>query len=265
MVRTPWDGSGYPTTRSWKILTLTRRAPIDREARFEPELLRKFVLDTRKAFGGFWRKTSWGRQVRDSLSGKKRARRDTSYVLGLEIAPGGMVHLHVAVYGEFLPQSSLQELWSRTVGELAFVDIRAVQGSGPQGIARALREVLKYATKGEQGTRDQPRRAAAVEYALREVHRISLGGAMRWVSPSEAPNTTIDADVADLHDAHVAACEACGVIGRWRYLGFVRPSLVEQNGGFGLVRRDTGTGPAPDGVVGSSPQNLGPVSPGMAV
>ena len=88
-------------------------------------------------------------------------------------------------------------------------------------------------------------------------------GAIRRVSPSEDLTTTIDAEPADLHDARVAACKACGVIGRWRYLGFADPYLVEVNGGFGLVRRQDGTGPPTDGLGEPTLRHRGPVFPAV--
>jgi hypothetical protein len=215
------------------MVTLTSPAAPDVEERFTPAFLREHVLKIRHAFPRFWRKTPWGMQVRDSNARGKRSRRDTSYICAVEISPSGMVHVHALVYGEFVSQASLQEIWSNTLGETAIVDVRAVRGS--KGVGEALREVLKYATKGEKGERVQPVRAAAVELALRDVHRVSLGGAVRHVRITDSAGSAEDATAGDLHDDHQMACQSCGVIGGpWIWRGTVSSERVARNGGFGL-------------------------------
>lgn len=53
------------------------------------------------------------------------------------------VHMHVLVEGEFWPQREAQAAWSRVVGELAIVDIRAVHSR-----VRAATYLAKYVAKG---------------------------------------------------------------------------------------------------------------------
>ncbi len=237
MQEQPWDGPGPAVRRSWKHVVLTRRAAADRRSRFNPETLQALVRDTRTAVTGFWRRTAWGRQVRDPGVRKQRARRDTSYVCAVEVAPGGMVHVHTLVYGEYIPQRQLQEIWTRVLGEsLAIVNIQNVKENGSEGVAATLREVLKYATKGEKGVRDQACHAAAVELAFRHVHRVSIGGALRGVKDGTSDLGTEDVRSEDLYDTHAAACEACGTVGEWLRVGFVSREAVARNGGFGLVR-----------------------------
>lgn len=110
-----WDGGGRSRNREWKHVVHTCRATRDADGRFDPTALRANVLRVRKAFPRFWRMTPWGAQVRDALTSRKRSRRDTSYVLAEEIAPGGVVHIHALVYGEYVSQSELQELWSKAL------------------------------------------------------------------------------------------------------------------------------------------------------
>ncbi len=229
----PWDDPGKRQHRGWKLLTLTSHAILDVDERFDPDNLRHQIKAVRTAFRRFWRTTDWGRQVRGSGIRKKRSRSDTSYVLAEEVSPTGMVHLHVAVYGEFIPQRGLQTTWSEAMGGESLVDIRAVVSA--HGLASAFREVLKYATKGEKGARTQPVHAAAVEVAFKNVRRVEVGGALRKVRVSETDGATDDATPEDLHDYREAACIACGSIGRWRWSGSMSPDMVALQGGFNPI------------------------------
>jgi hypothetical protein len=234
MAHEPWDGPGRAQQRGWRMVTLTARADEDVDARFDRHALRRLVARVRRAFPQFWRRTDWGRQTRDESSRRKRSRRDTSYIFALEVSPRGMVHVHALVYGEYISQASLTRTWSQVLGEAALVDVRRVRHDG--GVAGALREVLKYATKGEKGVREQPIRAAAVEFALQNVHRVGLGGAIRRIRIADSSGATEDARPEDLHATKVAACESCGVIGEWRWAGRVSEGIVSNNRGFGIVR-----------------------------
>lgn len=239
----PWDGPGEPprTTfgdrhgRSWKMLTLTTPALEDLEARFDPGTLRSAVRRVRDAFPRFWRRTPWGCQVRDPASRKKRVRRDTSAVTAIEVAPGGMVHMHVLVYGEYVPRALLAEVWGGVLGldGPAVVDIRSVDFHDP---TRGIREALKYATKGEGSRRDQARKAAAVEYALANTKRISVLGALREIQGRSESADSEDVRAEDLHDDHDASCEACGLLGQWKWVSNMGAAAVTAVGGWGLLR-----------------------------
>ena len=171
--------------------------------------------------------------MRDTGKRTKRSRKDTSFVLAMEVSPRGMVHLHIAVYGEFIPQRELQDKWSEAMGREVIVDIRAVANA--DGMGSALREVLKYATKGEKGARTQPAHAAAVEVAFKNVRRVEIGGALRKVKVSETDGATDDATPEDLHDYREAACITCGSIGPWRWNGSMSPDMVALHGGFNPI------------------------------
>lgn len=173
------------------------------------------------------------RTVRDDGARRKRSRRDTSYVFAQEVSPRGMVHVHALVFGEYIPQRMLEAAWGHAVRSRAMVDVRMI--SGAHDVAAALREVLKYATKGEKGLRTQPQRAAAVELAFRNVHRLGLGGALRKVRVSPADGATDDVTPTDLVDDRSLSCEACGVVGEWKWVGIVSGGVVEDIGGFGLI------------------------------
>jgi len=229
----PWDGFGAKQTRSWRHVVLTSRALQDREARFDPDVLRLRVLRVRRAASKFWRSTPWGQQKRGTGQRGKRSRRDTSYVLGQEVAPGGMVHIHMLIFGEFLPQRIIQALWSQALGEEALIWVSTVRDSG--GIAKAIREALKYTTKGEKGSRDQTRHAAAVEIAFRNVKRVSVGGALRQIQIDDNEGPGDDGKAADLHDDKKLACICCGSLGPWGWGGKVTPERVAANGGFGFL------------------------------
>jgi hypothetical protein len=231
----PWDGEGKPKRRSWRMATLTTPAPRDPAERFERRTLRRAAKKARRAFSKWWRLTPWGRQARDE-DRRRRSRRDTSYIMGQEVAPGGMVHIHALIYGEYVPQAVLQALWQRALGvPLAIVDVRTVRG---ENVASELREVLKYATKGEGRGREDAERAAAVELAFRNVRRVEYGGAIRKVKIAKTDGASDDVQADDLHDAHAASCQSCGVIGDWKYGGMVSAATVAANGGFGLLAEE---------------------------
>ena len=230
----PWDGPGNGRRRSWRMVTATLKAGPNVDDRFDPESLRRQVRRVRRAWGPFWRSVSWGRQVRDAGSRRKRARKDTSYVYAQEISPSGMVHIHVLVYGEFIHQKELEGAWSKAIGEKARVDVRAVKSLNE--MSGALREVLKYATKGEKGSRTQASRAAAVEIAFRNVHPVGLGGAVRRITIPESSGESEDVRDEDLHDTRVLVCEGCGVVGEWKWIGVVSAEVVRENEGFGRLR-----------------------------
>ncbi len=144
-----------------------------------------------------------------------------------------MVHVHTLVYGEYIAQRILQAAWSRAMGEPAMVYVTGLKSA--QGVTDAIREVLKYATKGEKDRRTQAAHAAAVELALRNVHRTSIGGALRTIRVTEKDGATEDVRNEDLHDHHTLACETCGTQGEWRWVSVVSAIVVEELGGFGAV------------------------------
>jgi hypothetical protein len=225
-----FEGPGAQQKLGYKLLTLTTRTPSSPQGRFDPCALRERVSVMRGLFRRFWRRTDWGRQVRDLATGRKRSRRDTGFILALEIGPGGNVHLHVLVYGEYVPQAILQDLWTEVVGEkLAIVDIRAARDR-----AGALRYILKYLLKGARNARPFPELAAAVEYALRRVRRVEIVGAFR--TAGGARRTGEDVSPAEVSEARNGACEACGKVGSWKWDGRVPPEHVAVFGGFGLIR-----------------------------
>ena len=231
-----YEGPGSPQKLGYKLLTLTTRTPYSREDRFNVEGLCERVSVMRHWFRKFWRKTDWGRQVRDLTTGSKRSRRDTAFILALEIGPSGNVHLHVLVHGEFLPQALLQSLWSEVVGELAIVDVREARSR-----RGALQYVLKYLLKGAGGQRPRPQQAAAVESALRRVRRVEMGGALRRACT--APSVVSGGEPASAVEAaevRRGACENCGEVGSWLWRGRIAPSEVMALGGLGLLPEGPG-------------------------
>lgn len=228
----PWGGPGPDQKRSWRLVTLTSPADQEEGARWDPEALRRAVGAVGDALPKWWRGTVWGRQVRDASSGPKRARRDTSMAAALEVAPKrGMVHAHLLVYGEFVAQAKLQELWEKALDvPRAIVDVRSVKGD----LVGGIREALKYATKGAGP--EQVKHAAAVELAFRDRKRVRISGALRAHQGRSAAADSEDVQEADLHDDHEAACEACGTIGGWRYGTLQSRAAVTRNGGWGLLR-----------------------------
>lgn len=204
------------------------------EARFKPENLQAAVKRVRKAVGPWWRRTPWGRQVTNPDSRTKRVRKDTSLAYALEIAPGGMVHVHALVYGEYVAQAELARAWGKALGMNgpAVVHIRSVD---PEDPTRGIREALKCATKGQGKRGEQAARAAAVEYAFAHVHRVAISGALRGIRCRSVDPDAEDVQAEDVHDECEAACEACGALGSWVWERIVSHKMVEMNDGWGVV------------------------------
>lgn len=179
-----------PGSMGWRLMTLTRYNP----GGYDPERLRSQVLETRRFFVDLWRET-WGSYRAERV---RKGSAGVGCVFALEVAPpsstgaGGMVHVHVLVYGHYWPQADLSARWHRITGDSHVVDIRAVKLS-PRKLARmrdeghtptmddvlraGVLEVLKYATKPPtESTRDAFETVAAIEYAYAGTRRIGALG-----------------------------------------------------------------------------------------
>jgi hypothetical protein len=250
----PWDGIGPERKKAWRTIVLTTKAAPTEEERYDAKRLRRDSLLVRRAFGKFWRSTSWGRRknvrietvdgagkvVRRSRS--RRARRDTLAAMGMEGGDGGMIHLHVAVYGEFISALELALAWRAACPIGGFVHVRLMRehkGGPPvtdptsEAFRNALREVLKYLTKGHRTDADtgqlkvRARKAAALEFAFRNQRRVETCGALRFV-----PKVT-EKDVA----TQGKPCTVCNAPpSAWKWRGVRSPEYVRQNGGFGLAQ-----------------------------
>lgn len=205
------------------------------------EDIRSQLKQSGSLLADWWRAVEWGRQVRDGVTGKKRSRTDTSCVWGLEVAPGGMVHFHLLVYGEFVAQPELLRAWRRVLSRAGVTDekdggVRVEGLRGENGVRDSIREVLKYATKGAQkdGESSMPTalQAGVVEVAFQNIRRTGIKGALRKFAEPEI----LDTHIEDLHNDHLMSCEACGNIGEWTWGAIVSRELVRRNHGFGLLR-----------------------------
>lgn len=226
--------------RKWRFVTLTRR-PADLLNRWNADDIRVQLRQAGALLAEWWRTVEWGRQVRDALTGKKRSRTDTSCVWGLEVAPGGMVHFHLLVYGEYLAQVELHRAWRQVLSRSGVTDlkdggVRVEALRGDSGVRDSIREVLKYATKGTQkeGESSMPTalQAGVVEVAFQNVRRTGIKGALRKFAEPDV----LDTHIEDLHNDHVMCCEACGVIGEWNWGAIVSRDFVHKNRGYGLLR-----------------------------
>lgn len=227
-----WDGKGKRRQKAWKLFTATSRAGMFGE-RFDHHVLLERIKLVRGAWGPFWRSTAWGARVRVPLADEygvftrhtKRARRDTAAVMGIEVAPGGMVHLHAAIYGEWLDSRDLQALWGAALGESAFVKIKAMKAATAGDFDKALREVLKYVTKWDKAPGQREQRAAAIEAAMRGVRRVEMVGFIRAMPGADALIERPDPE----------ACGGCGKSDAWSWACLWLPEKVAANGGFGRV------------------------------
>ena len=241
-----WDGGGKERAKGWKLLTATMQTPgrAGDPARFRVPVLRESIRRTRRAWGPFWRSLPWGQLVpvrRDRIDkstgevlGTRRSlvtRRDTMFAMGVEVAPGGMVHLHAAVYAEFLPWQTLRAAWRASFGDDGNIKIQGMLSATAEDFRTSLREVLKYVSKGDAS----PRRAewaANIETSMRQVRRVEMGGALRAVMRGTGP---VDTRVTAKQVTYAAAkaCDQCGGQ-KWAWAGIRAPEYVVRNGGFGV-------------------------------
>jgi hypothetical protein len=230
-----------PRRKSWRLVTLTTETEgTTAEARYELVALRKRAKLARTALGAWWRATPWGQRINDvsARTGRatKRARRDTIYIAGLEISPGGtklpdgslslggVVHVHLAVYGEFVSDWYLAQLWKEHCAIGGFIDVRTIKAKTAKDFRDALAEVLKYVSKGDKAPGSRAERAAAVECAFRNVRRVEMGGAIRLVPSITSKDVAVEGHV----------CSACGEASMWKWRGIRSPNYVRANGGFGV-------------------------------
>jgi hypothetical protein len=231
-VATTWDYDGKPQTKSWRLITPTQQTAHARgdDRRFHPRELRRSILRVRRSWGPFWRSLSWGRprRVKHPETGKPtmRARRDTMFAMGIEVAPGGLVHAHAAVYGEYLPGPAVTASWEKFIDRRGRVGMERLRMATPDEFRKSLHEVLKYVSKGEPNAR-QSERAAMIELAMRGIRRVEMGGALRKISVSSK----------DIITTTAPPCVECGTVqGKWRWGGLRAPEYVTENGGFGVDR-----------------------------
>ena len=112
---------------SLKLLTLTKRnqgRPHDCEALREES--KQFFAHVRKLINKVFAKTA-----------------GCGALAVLEVSKDFTVHCHVLVYGPYVPQRTLSDLWLEITGDSYVVDIRQVKGS----VLRALGYILKYIQK----------------------------------------------------------------------------------------------------------------------
>ncbi len=88
----------------------------------------------------------------------------------LEVGEGFNFHIHALVYGPFIPQARISELWHRLTGDSKIVDIR--QSKSPR---KAVRYILKYILK--PAPIDDPK--AIAQYldlitGVRRIHRFGI-------------------------------------------------------------------------------------------
>lgn len=118
-----WDRPGY----SLKLLTLTKR---NRKSAQDCETLqgefRQFFKDVRKFL--------------DSVFPKEKG---CGALAVLEVTKNFTIHCHVLLYGPFVLQGTLSDLWLEITGDSCIVDIRQVKGS----VRLALNYILKYIQK----------------------------------------------------------------------------------------------------------------------
>lgn len=225
-----WEGQGWERRKGWYKVTFTQQEPdkYGDDARFKVPRLAASLRRLRDAFPRFYRATAWGARVRyRTRSGRMstRTRHDVAWALGLEVAPGGLVHAHALFYGERIEERDLRAAWQSAIARRGQIHMRKVHGESPDELREALTETLKYVGKGEKGTR-RYERAAAVELALRGIRRVEMGGALRTRGELVGPRDLV------YHDA--AACP-CGGARGWEWVGIVPPLKVLANGGFGIA------------------------------
>jgi len=152
--------------------------------------LRQEVKRARRAWREFYSQTIWSKLGRTQRAGA---------ISSIEISPSCMVHLHVLVFGPFIPQASLSRLWKQVTGDSFVVDIREVRRP-----TEGLTEVVKYISKFKD---IGPDFCVKLLLALNGHRRLSTHGLF------------YNMPVAELLEKEDFWCDRCGA-GRYRFLCF---------------------------------------------
>jgi hypothetical protein len=120
-------------------------------------------------------------------------------LFSVEVSPGGLVHAHAIFYGRRPNEAKLKMLYAEKAGDSPVLNIRYIRGN----VSKALKEVVKYLTKGASPARrdvlrgsiaeyTDPKLAARVEVAFSGAHLLEKLGSFRGISDEdedEAPRT----------------------------------------------------------------------------
>lgn len=228
-IRELWEGPGWPAPKVLQMLTLTQQTPFayGDGRRFHFPALRKAIRRARDGWSASWRMMPWGQRIKDrSPSGQlgTRLRRDIAWAMGVEVAPGGMVHVHAAVLGERVREEDVRKPWEQSIGRRGFVRVSPVKEDAGT-LRKAFAETLKYVSKGEKGPRRYDR-AAVMELAFRGTRRVEMGGAFRTRGELLGPR--------DIMYQGANPCP-CGTGSPLDWVGVIAPPLVAANGGYGIA------------------------------
>jgi excisionase family DNA binding protein len=125
------------------------------------------------------------------------------FITGLEVAPGGMVHIHAIYFGRYQDVNVLRAAWLQKLPDSPQLVIEAI-GNPETAIPEVFKYMMKLASprNGKQaGWWMRPQLAARVEVALSGKRRSESYGAFRGVKLDDEPPEEAPLDLR---------CDACG-------------------------------------------------------
>jgi hypothetical protein len=161
--------------------------------RFRPDLAEDLSVDGLRRRGKTLTdgvRYTWKRYLRFLGSDQTKP----GFLFSVEVSPGGAVHAHAIFHGRRPDVQKLRMLYTSKVGDSPMLNVRYIRGN----VSKALKEVIKYLTKGAsparadilRGGRGQytdPRLAARVEVAFSGSRLIERLGGFRRLSDEDPP------------------------------------------------------------------------------
>lgn len=213
---------GHLRAAAWgRILEAQLLADLKREPDYRLAFLTLTWLSvphiTEETVSGMWR--DYGRLRRSKIwQGISAAAASIEFT---HTENGWHPHLHVIV--EIKPEAWLADQWDwsgkwEQITGAPIVDIRPIRPS-PSGIAGAVREVAKYATKTSELT--DPAELLELHHAIRGRRLASTSGA--WWGAREPES--LEAQLTREHEFDLAPCQYCGAapavrLEEWRFNGW---------------------------------------------
>lgn len=161
----------------FRFITLTSRNPYDGG---DIGRLEKQLKQAGKAIYKLWRNV---------LS---KAGPNAGALAGIEVAPGGMVHVHVLHFGDYVNFKGVQKTWHRLMGAF-WIKIAKVRGNDREALHEALAECTKYLCDPRKAG---PKMAAHANKASRRLRCYRTYGTLFELGAREM-------------DAHHLTCPAC--------------------------------------------------------
>jgi len=184
----------------FRFITLTSRNPYDGG---DISRLEKQLKQAGKAIYKLWRNV---------LS---KAGPNAGALAGIEVAPGGMVHIHVLHFGDYVNFKGVQKTWLRLMGAF-WIKIEGIRGNDRETLHKALAECTKYLCDPRKAG---PKMAAHANKASRRLRCYRSYGSLFQLGARDM-------------DPHYMTCPACeyeGPMNKGRPVSDAEADCIDNN------------------------------------